>query len=153
MTASDVRALLVDAVIDHVGIAVPDLDAAIDFHVRVLGGRLAHREENAEQGVVEAMIAFAAETLGGLDTVVNNSGVAIHRPALEVPDDLATALAEHADAARHWAAFPPSARRGILEWIAQARRPETRAARVATTVAEAAANRRANAYRQPKGAS
>lgn len=73
--------------------------------------------------------------------------------ALEVPDDLATALAGNADAARHWAAFPPSARRGILEWIAQARRPETRAARVATTVAEAAANRRANAYRQPKGAS
>ena len=36
---------------------------------------------------VEAMIAFAVETLGGLDTVVNNSGVAIHRPALEVPDE------------------------------------------------------------------
>lgn len=55
---TDVRALLTGAVIDHVGIAVPDLEAAVDFHVRVLGGRLAHREENAEQGVVEAMIAF-----------------------------------------------------------------------------------------------
>nr|WP_322098312.1 methylmalonyl-CoA epimerase [Nakamurella alba] len=44
--------------IDHVGIAVPDLDAAIDFHTGVLGGRLAHRETNQEQGVEEAMIAF-----------------------------------------------------------------------------------------------
>jgi methylmalonyl-CoA/ethylmalonyl-CoA epimerase len=44
--------------IDHVGIAVPDLDAAIAFHTTVLGGTLAHRETNQEQGVEEAMIAF-----------------------------------------------------------------------------------------------
>lgn len=35
--------------------------------------------------------------------------------ALEAPPDLAAALAADADAARHWAAFPPSARKGILE--------------------------------------
>ena len=44
--------------IDHVGIAVPDLEAAIAFHTGVLGGVLAHRERNEEQGVEEAMIAF-----------------------------------------------------------------------------------------------
>lgn len=44
--------------IDHVGIAVPDLDAAIAFHTDVLGGRLEHRETNDEQQVAEAMIAF-----------------------------------------------------------------------------------------------
>lgn len=44
--------------VDHVGIAVPDLDAAITFHTEVLGGRVAHREVNAEQGVEEVMIAF-----------------------------------------------------------------------------------------------
>lgn len=44
--------------IDHVGIAVPDLDAAIAFHTDVLGGVLTHRESNEEQGVQEAMIAF-----------------------------------------------------------------------------------------------
>ena len=49
---------LTDTVIDHVGVAVPDLDAAIAFHTEVLGGTLAHREQNAEQGVDEAMIAF-----------------------------------------------------------------------------------------------
>lgn len=44
--------------VDHVGLAVPDLDAAIAFHTQVLGGRLAHRETNEAQGVEEAMIAF-----------------------------------------------------------------------------------------------
>lgn len=44
--------------IDHVGIAVPDLAAAIEFHTAVLGGVLTHQERNEEQGVEEAMIAF-----------------------------------------------------------------------------------------------
>ncbi len=48
--------------VDHVGIAVPDLDAAIVFHTEVLGGVLAHRETNVEQGVEEAMIRFDAGT-------------------------------------------------------------------------------------------
>lgn len=36
---------------------------------------------------VDAMIEFATSTLGGLDIVVNNAGIAIHRPALEIPDE------------------------------------------------------------------
>ena len=44
--------------IDHVGIAVPDLEAAIEFHTSVLGGVMVHRERNDEQGVEEAMISF-----------------------------------------------------------------------------------------------
>lgn len=44
--------------VDHVGIAVPDLDAAIAFHTDVLGGALEHRETNAEQQIDEAMIVF-----------------------------------------------------------------------------------------------
>lgn len=43
--------------IDHVGQAVWDLEAAISFHTDVLGLELRHREENQEQGVVEAMLA------------------------------------------------------------------------------------------------
>lgn len=42
--------------IDHVGLAVPDLDEAIRFHTEVFGWRVLHRETNAEQGVEEAMI-------------------------------------------------------------------------------------------------
>jgi methylmalonyl-CoA/ethylmalonyl-CoA epimerase len=43
--------------IDHVGIAVPDLDAAIEFYERVFGMRCVHTEVNEEQGVREAMLA------------------------------------------------------------------------------------------------
>jgi uncharacterized protein YdeI (YjbR/CyaY-like superfamily) len=60
------------------------------------------------------------------------------------PADLATALAVNHRAAECFSAFPPSSRRGILEWIAAARRPETRAARIAETVSRAAENRKAN---------
>ena len=51
--------------IDHVGIAVPDLDAAITFQQVVLGNRVVHEETNAEQGVREAMIAVGPADTGG----------------------------------------------------------------------------------------
>ncbi|MFP5341311.1 MAG: YdeI/OmpD-associated family protein [Candidatus Limnocylindria bacterium] len=65
---------------------------------------------------------------------------------LVVPDDLAVALAANPPAREHWDAFSRSARRGILEWIVQARRPETRAARIAETATLAARNERANQW-------
>ena len=43
--------------IDHVGVAVPDLDEAIAFYSSTYGMRLLHEETNAEQGVREAMMA------------------------------------------------------------------------------------------------
>ena len=43
--------------IDHVGIAVPDLDEAISFYETTFGMRVAHQEVNEEQGVREAMVA------------------------------------------------------------------------------------------------
>ena len=44
-------------------------------------------------------------------------------------------------------AFPPSVRRGILQWIASAKKPETRARRVEETARLAARNVRANQWR------
>lgn len=43
--------------IDHVGVAVPDLDEAIAFYRDTYGMTLAHEEVNEEQGVREAMMA------------------------------------------------------------------------------------------------
>lgn len=43
--------------IDHVGLAVRDLDAAILFYERTFGMHVVHEEVNAEQGVREAMLA------------------------------------------------------------------------------------------------
>ncbi|CAN5602684.1 YdeI/OmpD-associated family protein [soil metagenome] len=68
--------------------------------------------------------------------------------ALIVPDDLAAALAEYEDAEENFAAFPPSSKRGILEWIKQAKRAETRTKRVREAAELASKNVRANQYRR-----
>jgi uncharacterized protein YdeI (YjbR/CyaY-like superfamily) len=67
---------------------------------------------------------------------------------LKLPDDLAKALAKNKTAAKHFEAFPRSVKRGILEWILQAKKPETRAARISETVEKAKDNIRANQWRQ-----
>ena len=56
---------------------------------------------------------------------------------LEVPPDLVEALERLPPAAANFAAFPPSARKMHLAWVALAQRPETRAERIAR-IAEAA---------------
>ncbi|MQA05376.1 MAG: methylmalonyl-CoA epimerase [Streptosporangiales bacterium] len=47
--------------IDHVGIAVPDLDQAKELYVQTFGMRVVHEETNEEQGVREAMLVVGAE--------------------------------------------------------------------------------------------
>jgi methylmalonyl-CoA/ethylmalonyl-CoA epimerase len=51
--------------IDHVGIAVPDLDAAIEFYRVNFGLELAHEEINEEQGLREAMVRAPGDTGSG----------------------------------------------------------------------------------------
>lgn len=48
----------------------------------------------------------------------------------EVPEDLAAELRRVSGAQGHWDAFPRSCRRAYLEWLMQAKRPETRAKRL-----------------------
>ncbi len=45
--------------IDHVGLAVHDLDEKIAFYAETFGLSVAHRETNEEQGVHEAMLLVA----------------------------------------------------------------------------------------------
>jgi uncharacterized protein YdeI (YjbR/CyaY-like superfamily) len=68
--------------------------------------------------------------------------------ALIEPPDLRAALTGVALAA--WQGFPASHRRANLEWIAQARRPETRAARIAEIARRAALGERANTWTGPR---
>jgi uncharacterized protein YdeI (YjbR/CyaY-like superfamily) len=88
----------------------------------------------------QAMIDLAKRT-GRWDVLgaVGNGGV---------PEDLRERLAVDPVARRHFEAFPPSAKRLILEWIVTARRPETRERRIARTVELAHDDIRAN---QPGG--
>lgn len=62
--------------------------------------------------------------------------------ALEVPDDLASALARHEGARASWDALPPSARREYLLWIVTAKREATRQQRIGTTAERVASGHR-----------
>jgi uncharacterized protein YdeI (YjbR/CyaY-like superfamily) len=56
------------------------------------------------------------------------------KPPLEVPTELAAALKRSAKARKTFDALPPSHRREYVEWITEAKREETRAKRLATTI-------------------
>ena len=63
MTAEqvDARPVLAGALVtavDHIGIAVPDLDAAIQWYHEHLGMILVHEEINEDQGIREAMLSL-----------------------------------------------------------------------------------------------
>lgn len=83
--------------IDHVGVAVPDLDAAIAFYRDTFGMQLVHEEVNAEQGVREAMMAVGAsgtcvQLLAPLDETstiakfLDRSGPGVQQVAYRVDD-------------------------------------------------------------------
>jgi len=105
---------------------------------------------------VERLTAAGAMTPAGLAVVeaARASGTWSALDAVEdgvEPDDLRAALDAVPTARAAWDGFPRSARRGILEWVGSAKRPQTRAQRVATVVSEAAEGRRANQWRRPLG--
>jgi len=70
MTAeqTDARPVLATALvtaIDHVGIAVPDLDVAIKWYHDHLGMIVLHEEVNNDQGIREAMLTVRGAPVGG----------------------------------------------------------------------------------------
>jgi uncharacterized protein YdeI (YjbR/CyaY-like superfamily) len=66
------------------------------------------------------------------------------KPEAETPADLASALAANAAARATFDGFPPSCRREYVEWVVGAKRPETRAKRVAQAVEWMAEGKRRN---------
>jgi uncharacterized protein YdeI (YjbR/CyaY-like superfamily) len=102
---------------------------------------------------IDRMLAAGRMTPAGLAKIeaakVDGSWTALDAiEELEVPADLAGALAEYPNAAANFDAFPRSVKRGILEWIANAKRAETRAKRVTETAELAEQNIRANQWRK-----
>ena len=93
------------------------------------------RMTEAGRRVVEAAKADGSWTL--LDDVED----------LVVPPDLAAAFDAVPGSREHWEAFPRSAKRGILEWIVQAKTAPTRAKRIAAAAEAAGRGERANQWR------
>ena len=101
--------------------------------------RLIAEGRMAPPGIATVELAKETGTWTALDAVER----------LEEPDDLKAALDAEPDARRHYDAFPPSSRRAILEWVTSAKRPATREARIAETVALAAEDLRASDWPRP----
>lgn len=66
------------------------------------------------------------------------------KPAIETPAELATALDANPAARATFDAFPPSCRRDYVEWVVEAKRPETRDKRIAQAVEWMAEGKRRN---------
>jgi uncharacterized protein YdeI (YjbR/CyaY-like superfamily) len=103
----------------------------------------------SNKGRVERLIADGRMTAAGLakiDAAKADGSWALLDSVdrLEVPDDLAAEFDKYPAARVHFDAFPRSARHMALSWIAMAKRPETRARRVAETARLAQENVRAN---------
>lgn len=98
---------------------------------RINKGRVARLEA---EGLMEppGAAAVAAAQASGMWTLMDDVEDCV------VPDDLAEAFVRHPGAREHWESWSPSAHKLILTWIVLAKRPETRAARVATTAEQAA---------------
>ena len=80
--------------------------------------------------------AVAQAKVNGSWTILDNAEAMIE------PADLASALDADAAARANWDGFPPSSRKFGIAAVDTARRPETRAARIAKVVADAAAGKR-----------
>ena len=65
-----------------------------------------------------------------------------------MPADMAKEFDRNKKALKNYEAFPPSSKRIILEWIQNAKKPETRMKRISETIALAEKNIKANHYRQ-----
>jgi methylmalonyl-CoA/ethylmalonyl-CoA epimerase len=106
--------------IHHLGLAVVDLDEAIDTYEKLFGGRLEHRDELADQGVEAASVLVGegrVELLAatGPDTPVGKflakRGPGMHHVAYRV-DDVGTALRDLASAGAELIDTEP--RRGLF---------------------------------------
>jgi methylmalonyl-CoA/ethylmalonyl-CoA epimerase len=99
--------------VDHVGIAVADLDAAIAFYASTFGLVATHEEVNEEQGVREAMLSAPGDTGGAavqllaplrpdsaIGRFLDRNGPGIQQMAYRVADIEATSAALRAKGVR-----------------------------------------------------
>ena len=112
--------------VDHVGIAVPDLDAAIAWYAETLGLEATHTETNEEQGVREAMLHAPGDAAGSaaiqllaplsesstIAKFIDRNGPGLQQVAYRVTDVEATAATLRAKGVR---LLYETARRGTAD--------------------------------------
>jgi uncharacterized protein YdeI (YjbR/CyaY-like superfamily) len=96
-------------------------------------GRLTSVADLPGDAELDALIREAAALVDAGEGAIKRKAKPA-KPQLEVPPELAEALAGDAAASATFDGFPPSCRRDYSEWIAEAKRPETKARRVADAI-------------------
>ena len=113
-------------------------DAALKPGAMGLLGRIASLKDLPPDKQLFAYIRQAAafiESGQGENRIVAQRRVAKPpKPPLEVPPEFTSALRRDRKAAAAYAAFSPSCQREYVEWIADAKRPETRDRRIAQAI-------------------
>ncbi len=94
-------------------------------------GRIASIADLPGEAALADLIRRGAALIDAGARPVRNKSV---KSPIAMPDDLAAALAANAAAQASYDGFPPSAQREYLEWVTEAKRPETRAKRLALAV-------------------
>lgn len=95
-------------------------------------GRIESLEDLPAAEAFEAQVREAAGRIESGERLMRTARPP--KPEAEVPADLAEGLAGDPQAAATFEGFPPGARREYCEWVVEAKRPETRAKRVAEAV-------------------
>ena len=97
------------------------------------------------------MLAFLKQATAFIDNgtytspiAARNKVVKVPKPQLETPAEFSQALKANKKAAAVFAAFSPSCKREYIEWIAEAKRPETRDKRIAQSIEQIAENKQRN---------
>jgi uncharacterized protein YdeI (YjbR/CyaY-like superfamily) len=87
------------------------------------------------------MLMFLKQAVAFIDSgnytspiAARNKVVKAPAPPLETPSEFTQALKASKAASKVFAAFSPSCKREYIEWIADAKRPETRAKRIQTAI-------------------
>jgi uncharacterized protein YdeI (YjbR/CyaY-like superfamily) len=104
-------------------------------------GKITTLAEVPDQATIDAAIATA---MARIDAGVKLRAGYAKKPPLALPDDLAAALAAEPAARENFEGFAPGHRREYIEWVIEAKRAETRASRIAQTVAQAAEGKTRN---------
>jgi uncharacterized protein YdeI (YjbR/CyaY-like superfamily) len=85
-------------------------------------------------GWIRQAAAFVASGQHTSPIAARHKVVKAPKPALETPTEFTAALKKDKKASAVFAAFSPSCKREYVEWIADAKRPETRDKRIATAI-------------------
>jgi uncharacterized protein YdeI (YjbR/CyaY-like superfamily) len=105
------------------------------------------------KGKVSKLLEKGLITKSGLEAIEtakqNGTWTALDKvEEMIIPEDLQKAFNKNKTAFAYFDKFPRSSKRNILEWIMNAKRPETRQKRIEETVELAEKNIKANHYRQ-----